>query len=239
VVTSLLARSVTSERFVVLAFVAASFRTSSLSRRIASVVNSVINCSDALHKLARFNNCMTESTRANGADNKRPTPVLAVDDMESIRTYMPSGCSNDAGYAVVGASDGRDGLRRLVGRAHVKIRIPRAAGTTTCERRKAERKGVGSIRFDNQGPLGAPLALIGKQLTMRLDDGRTLDFMLCDREHHRRSRHELTAAPRCDWVWFLLRTSRVRISVDDHRSYRVRTRSCLLSEFPPLDGTLP
>lgn len=55
---------------------------------------------------------MTESTRANGADaadNKRPTPVLVVDDVESNRTYAER-VLRDAGYAVVGASDGPEAL---------------------------------------------------------------------------------------------------------------------------------
>lgn len=87
----------------------------------------------------------------------------------------------DAGYGVAVASDGRNGLRRSVGRAQVNIRFSRATGTATSKWRRVERKGAGTIRFHNQGPgLGPPLTLIGKQLTMRLDDGRTLEFMLCD-----------------------------------------------------------
>lgn len=84
----------------------------------------------------------------------------------------------DAGY---GVACGSNGLARSVGRAQVNICLPRAAGTTTSKWRKVERKGAGTIRFHNQGPsLGPPLALIGKQLTMRLHDGRMLDFRLCD-----------------------------------------------------------
>jgi hypothetical protein len=76
-----------------------------------------------------------------------------------------------------------DDQGRSVGRAHVDIRLPRAAATTS-ERRTAEREGtgrrMGTIRFQSQGLLGPPAALIGKALTMRLDDGRTLEFMLFD-----------------------------------------------------------
>ena len=84
----------------------------------------------------------------------------------------------DLGAAV--SRDGLDGLRRRsVGRAHVNIRLPRAAGTTTSDERKAEQKGT--IRFYNQGPsLGPSVTLVGQQLSMRLNDGRMLDFMLCD-----------------------------------------------------------
>jgi hypothetical protein len=84
----------------------------------------------------------------------------------------------DAGYGVTIPWDGLDGLRRSVGRAHVNIRLPRAAGTTTSDERKAEQKGT--IRFYHQGPGGPSLTLVGKQLKMRLNDGRMLDFMLCD-----------------------------------------------------------
>jgi hypothetical protein len=84
-----------------------------------------------------------------------------------------------ANYGVAVSLDGLDGLRRRsVGRARVNIRLPRAAGTTTSDERKAEQEGT--IRFYHQGPLGPPVALVGQQLTMRLTDGRTLDFMLCD-----------------------------------------------------------
>lgn len=107
-------------------------------------------------------------------------PETEAEDIISSNGEVFERVPRDAGYGFAVASGGRDGLRRSVGRAHINIRIARAAGTTTSERRKAERKGVGTIRFHNQGPLGVPLALIGKQLTMRLDDGRTLDFMLCD-----------------------------------------------------------
>ena len=79
--------------------------------------------------------------------------------------------------------DVSDDQGRSVGRAHVDIRIPRAAATTS-ERRTAEREGagrrMGTIRFQGQGLLGPPAALVGKVLTMRLDDGRTLEFMLFD-----------------------------------------------------------
>ena len=84
-----------------------------------------------------------------------------------------------ANLGVAVSLDGLDGLRRRsVGRAHVNIRLPRAAGTTTSDERKAEQQGI--IRFYHQGPLGPPVALVGQQLTMRLNDGRTLDFTLCD-----------------------------------------------------------
>lgn len=84
----------------------------------------------------------------------------------------------DLGAAV--SLDGLDGLRRRsVGRARVNIRLPRAAGTTTSDERKAEQQGT--IRFYNQGPsLGPSVTLVGQQLEMRLNDGRMLDFMLCD-----------------------------------------------------------
>lgn len=84
----------------------------------------------------------------------------------------------DLGAAV--SLDGLDGLRRRsVGRAHVNIRLPRAAGTTTSDERKAEQQGT--IRFYNQGPsLGPSVTLVGQQRKMRLNDGRMLDFMLCD-----------------------------------------------------------
>jgi hypothetical protein len=84
----------------------------------------------------------------------------------------------DLGAAV--SLDGLDGLRRRsVGRARVNIRLPRAAGTTTSDERKAEQQGT--IRFYNQGPsLGPSVTLVGQQLEMRLNDGRMLNFMLCD-----------------------------------------------------------
>ena len=83
-----------------------------------------------------------------------------------------------ANYGVAVSLDSLGGLRRSVGRAHVNIRLPRAAGTTTSDERKAEQKGT--IRFYNQGPLGPSVTLVGQQLKMRLTDGRMLDFMLCD-----------------------------------------------------------
>jgi hypothetical protein len=83
-----------------------------------------------------------------------------------------------ANLGVAVSLDSLGGLRRSVGLAHVNIRLPRAAGTTTSDERKAEQKGI--IRFHHQGPLGPPVALVGQQLTMRLNDGRTLDFTLCD-----------------------------------------------------------
>ena len=83
-----------------------------------------------------------------------------------------------ANYGVAVSLDSLGGLRRSVGRAHVNIRLPRAAGTTTSDERKAEQKGT--IRFYHQGPGGPSLTLVGKQLKMRLNDGRMLDFMLCD-----------------------------------------------------------
>jgi hypothetical protein len=70
-----------------------------------------------------------------------------------------------------------------IGRAHVDIRVPRAAVATT-ERHKAERSGkdgrMGTIWFLGQTPLGPPLALIGKELSIRLDGGRTVQFTLFD-----------------------------------------------------------
>ena len=70
---------------------------------------------------------------------------------------------------------------RAIGRAHVDIRVPRAS---VGERRKAERRStarrMGTIWFQGQTPLGPPLDLIGKELSMRLDDGRTMEFMLFD-----------------------------------------------------------
>jgi hypothetical protein len=83
-----------------------------------------------------------------------------------------------ANYGVAVSLDSLGGLRRSVGLAHVNIRLPRAAGTTTSDERKAEQQGI--IRFYHQGPLGPPVALVGQQLTMRLNDRRTLDFTLCD-----------------------------------------------------------
>jgi hypothetical protein len=72
---------------------------------------------------------------------------------------------------------------RAIGRAHVDIRVPRAA-IVTGERHKAERRGedgrVGTIWFLGQTQLGPPLTLIGKELSMRLDSGRTVQFMLFD-----------------------------------------------------------
>ena len=59
-----------------------------------------------------------------------------------------------------------------IGRAHVDIRVPRGAPTT--ERRKAERSGtgrrMGTIWFQGQKPHPPLAGLIGKDLTMRLDD---------------------------------------------------------------------
>jgi hypothetical protein len=86
-------------------------------------------------------------------------------------------------HANLGVAVSRDGLaelrRRSVGRAHVSIRLPRATGSTSSGKRNAELQGT--IRFANQGPsLGPSVTLVGQQLKMRLTDGRTLDFMLCD-----------------------------------------------------------
>jgi two-component system, cell cycle response regulator CpdR len=85
----------------------------------------------------------------------------------------------DAGAEFAVASERRDGHRNSVGRANATVYVPRTAGTVS-DRPAAHRKGTGIIRFHDQGPVGPPLALIGKQLRMRLDDGRTLDFVLCD-----------------------------------------------------------
>jgi hypothetical protein len=72
---------------------------------------------------------------------------------------------------------------RAIGRAHVDIRVPRGA-VATSERDKPEPSGkdgrMGTIWFLGQTPLGPPLALIGKELSIRLDSGRTVQFMLFD-----------------------------------------------------------
>ena len=67
-------------------------------------------------------------------------------------------------------------------RAHVDMRVPRGAPATG--RCKAERIGtgrrMGTIWFQGQPPPGPPPDLIGKDLTLRLDDGRSVEFKLFD-----------------------------------------------------------
>ena len=81
---------------------------------------------------------------------------------------------------ISGDGDIFDG-ERAIGRAHVDIRVPSASSG---ERHKAERRStarrMGAIWFQGQTPSGPPLDLIGKELTMRLDDGRTVEFVLFD-----------------------------------------------------------
>ena len=78
---------------------------------------------------------------------------------------------------ISGDGDVFDG-ERAIGRAHVDSRVPPAAAATS-ERHKAERSETGrrrgTILFHGQTPLGPPFALIGKELKLRLDDGRSLD----------------------------------------------------------------
>lgn len=82
-------------------------------------------------------------------------------------------------YNFDGEGDVFDDRGRAVGRARLTARRPRPPDTTG-ERRGAEQRLVGKIVFDGAAPTGPPLDLIGKRLTMRLDDGRTLDLMLFD-----------------------------------------------------------
>ena len=102
---------------------------------------------------------------------------------------------------ISGDGDVFDG-ERAIGRAHVDICVPPAA-VATSERHKDERSEkdgrMGMIWFQGQTPLGPPFALIGKELKMRLDGGRSLDFMLCDSGniHALRITGPMATCPRC------------------------------------------